>query len=49
MVMEKRARELGEQWPPAQEMSQQLGFDHIPKPWPGCKEMKQRHFQGLKP
>ncbi|MGO8930509.1 MAG: hypothetical protein ACLQU3_26895 [Limisphaerales bacterium] len=45
-VMEKRAQELGEQWPGIQEMSQDVRFDHIPKPWPGYKEIIAKAFPG---
>ena len=38
-VMEKRAREFGDEWPRIQEMSQDPRFDHIPKPCAGDKEI----------
>src|ERR1035441_6437137 len=45
-VMEKRAKELGDDWPGIQEMSQDPRFDHIPKPWPGDKEIIAKAFSG---
>jgi hypothetical protein len=45
-VMEKRARELGEEWPRMQEVSQDPRFDHIPKPWPGYEEIMAKAFPG---
>jgi hypothetical protein len=44
--MEKRARECGEQWPPAEESPDILRFDHIPKYWPGEKEIMAKAFPG---
>jgi hypothetical protein len=44
-VMEKRAKELGEQWPPTEEeMRERLRFDHIPKYLPGEKAIMERAF-----
>ncbi len=45
-VMEKRARELGDDWPRIQEMSKDPRFDHIPKFWPGYKEIIAKAFPG---
>ena len=43
-VMEKRAREFGDDWPRIQEMSQHPRFDHIPKPCPGYKGLIPNYF-----
>ena len=43
-VMEKRAKELGDDWPRIQKMSQDPRFDHIPKYWPGEKEIMAKAF-----
>lgn len=43
-VMEKRARECGEQWPQMHEMSQDPRFDHIPKHGPGYKQIIEKAF-----
>jgi hypothetical protein len=43
-VMEKRAKELGDDWPRIQEMSLDPRLDHIPKPWPGYKEIIAKAF-----
>jgi hypothetical protein len=43
-VMEKRARECGDEWPRIQEMSQAVRFDHILKPWPGYKGLIPNYF-----
>ena len=43
-VMEKRAREFGDQWPRIEEMSQDPRFDHIPKPWPGYRGLTPNYF-----
>lgn len=43
-VMEKRAREWGDEWPRIQEMSQDPRFDHIPKLWPGYKGLIPNYF-----
>jgi hypothetical protein len=43
-VMEKRARELGDEWPRIQEMSQDIRFDHIPKLWPGYRGLIRNYF-----
>jgi hypothetical protein len=43
-VMEKRARELGEEWPPAEDSPDTLRFDHIPKRWPGYKGLIPDYF-----
>ena len=43
-VMEKRAREFGDDWPRIQEMSQDPRFDHIPKYWPGYKGLIPNYF-----
>jgi hypothetical protein len=45
-VMEKRAREFGDEWPRIQEMSQDPRFDHIPKRWPGYEEIMAKAFPG---
>ena len=43
-VMEKRAKELGDEWPRIQEMSQDPRFDHIPKLWPGYQGLIPNYF-----
>jgi hypothetical protein len=49
-VMEKRAKELGEQWPPTEEdMYEKLRFDQIPKRWPGYKDIIDKAFPGASP
>ena len=48
MVMEKRAKELGEQWPPTEDMHETLHFDHIPKPWLGYKGLIAKAFPGAR-
>ena len=45
-VMEKRAKEAGDDWPRMQEMSQDPRFDHLPKYYPGEKEMIAKAFSG---
>jgi hypothetical protein len=45
-VMEKRAKEAGDDWPRLQEMSQDPRFDHIPKYYPGEKEIIAKAFPG---
>ncbi len=47
-VMEKRAKELGDDWTRIQEMSQNPRFDHIPKPWPGYEEIIAKAFPGAR-
>jgi len=44
--LEKRARDLGDQWPAIQAMSNDPRFDHIPKPWPGYKGIVAGSFSG---
>lgn len=46
-VMDKRAKEAGDDWPRIQEMSRHLRYDHIPKYWPGEKEIIAKAFRGL--
>jgi hypothetical protein len=48
-VMEKRAKELGDQWPRILEMSQDPRFDHIPKLWPGYKQIIEEAFPCTSP
>jgi hypothetical protein len=43
-VMEKRAKELGDDWPRVQEMSQDPRLDHIPKYWPGYRGLIPNYF-----
>jgi len=43
-VMEKRAKELGDDWPRIQAMSQDPRFDHIPKLCPGYKGLTPNYF-----
>ena len=43
-VMEKRARDLGDDWPRIQEMSQDPRFDHIPKRWPEYRGLIPNYF-----
>ena len=45
-LMEKRAEELGEQWPPTEANPDKIRFDHIPKPWPRYKEIIAQAFPG---
>jgi len=46
-VQVKRARELGDDWPRIQAMSQDPRFDHIPKPWPGYKGIEAGSLSGM--
>jgi hypothetical protein len=46
-VMEKRAKEAGDDWPGMQEMSQDPRYDHIPKYYTGEKEIIAKAFSGL--
>jgi hypothetical protein len=48
-VMEKRAKEAGDDWPRIQAMSQDPRFDHIPKCYPGEREMIEKAFCGPSP
>jgi hypothetical protein len=43
-VMEKRAKEAGDEWPRIQGMSQDPRFDHIPKRWPGYRGLIANYF-----
>jgi hypothetical protein len=45
-VMEKRAKEAGDDWPRMQEMSQDPRYDRIPKYYTGEKEMLAKAFSG---
>ncbi len=44
--MEKRAKEAGDDWPRIQAMMGDVRFDHIPKYYPGEKEIIAKAFQG---
>ena len=43
-VLEKRARECGDDWPRIQDMFQDPRFDHIPQPCPGYKGLIPNYF-----
>jgi len=43
-VMEKRAREYGDDWPRILEMSPDPRFDHIPRRWPGYRGLIPNYF-----
>jgi len=48
-VMEKRAKEAGDDWPRIQQLSQDPRFDHIPKPRPGDQNIIAKAFPWTSP